>query len=58
VTGRGYLFGLLAVARAAADSLGVPLYRYLGGIGARLVARQNWQGSVQHSDLFTVTSSA
>lgn len=27
----------LAVARAAAESLGVPLYRYLGGVGARLL---------------------
>jgi enolase len=27
----------LAVARAAADSLGLPLYRYLGGVGARLL---------------------
>ncbi len=46
----------LAVARAAADSLGVPLYRYLGGVGARLLpvpmmnimnggAHANWQGT-------------
>lgn len=27
----------LAVAKAAADSLGLPLYRYLGGVGARLL---------------------
>ncbi|MGE5602071.1 MAG: phosphopyruvate hydratase [Nitrososphaerales archaeon] len=46
----------MAVARAAADSLGVPLYRYLGGVGARLLpvpmmnimnggAHANWQGT-------------
>ena len=27
----------LAVARAAADALGLPLYRYLGGVGARVL---------------------
>lgn len=27
----------LAVAKAAADSVGLPLYRYLGGVGARLL---------------------
>ncbi|MGB4042396.1 MAG: phosphopyruvate hydratase, partial [Thermacetogeniaceae bacterium] len=27
----------LAVAKAAADSVGLPLYRYLGGVGARLM---------------------
>jgi enolase len=45
----------LAVARAAAQSLGIPLYRYLGGISARLLPvpymnilnggiHANWQG--------------
>ncbi len=46
----------LAVARAAAESAGMPLYRYLGGIGARLLpvpmfnimnggVHANWQGT-------------
>jgi len=46
----------LAVARAAADSAGLPLYRYLGGVGARTLpapmmnimnggAHANWQGT-------------
>ena len=46
----------LAVARAAADASGLPLYRYLGGIGARTLpvpmmnimnggAHANWQGT-------------
>ena len=46
----------LAVARAAADSVGLPLYRYLGGVPARLLtvpmmnimnggAHANWQGT-------------
>jgi enolase len=46
----------LAVARAAAESVGLPLYRYLGGVGARLLpvpmmnilnggAHANWQGT-------------
>ncbi len=46
----------MAVARAAAESVGLPLYRYLGGIGARTLpvpmmnimnggAHANWQGT-------------
>lgn len=46
----------LAVARAAADSIGMPLYRYLGGVSARLMpvpmfnilnggVHANWQGT-------------
>jgi len=46
----------LAVARAAADEVGLPLYRYLGGVAARLLpvpmmnimnggAHANWQGT-------------
>jgi enolase len=46
----------LAVARAAADSVGLPLYRYLGGIAAKLLpvpmfnilnggVHANWQGT-------------
>ncbi len=46
----------LAVARAAADAVGLPLYRYLGGVGARTLpvpmmnimnggAHANWQGT-------------
>jgi len=46
----------LAVARAAADSVGMPLYRYLGGVSARLMpvpmfnilnggVHANWQGT-------------
>jgi enolase len=46
----------LAVARAAAESAGLPLYRYLGGVGARTLpvpmmnimnggAHANWQGT-------------
>jgi len=46
----------LAVARAAAESLDLPLYRYLGGVGARTLpvpmmnimnggAHANWQGT-------------
>jgi enolase len=46
----------LAVARAAAESVGLPLYRYLGGVPARLLpvpmmnimnggAHANWQGT-------------
>jgi enolase len=46
----------LAVARAAADSVGLPLYRYLGGITARVLpvpmfnilnggVHANWQGT-------------
>jgi len=46
----------LAVARAAAGSAGLPLYRYLGGVGARILpvpmmnimnggAHANWQGT-------------
>jgi len=46
----------LAVARAAAESVGLPLYRYLGGVGARLLpvpmfnilnggVHANWQGT-------------
>ncbi len=46
----------MAVARAAADSVGLPLYRYLGGVPARLLpvpmmnimnggAHANWQGT-------------
>ncbi len=46
----------LAVARAAADAVGLPLYRYLGGVPARLLpvpmmnilnggAHANWQGT-------------
>ncbi len=46
----------LAVARAAAEAVGLPLYRYLGGVGARLLpvpmmnimnggAHANWQGT-------------
>ncbi len=46
----------LAVARAAAEAVGLPLYRYLGGISARLLpvpmmnilnggAHANWQGT-------------
>jgi enolase len=46
----------LAVARAAADSVGLPLYRYLGGVTARLLpvpmfnilnggVHANWQGT-------------
>jgi len=46
----------LAVARAAAESVGLPLYRYLGGVGARTLpvpmmnimnggAHANWQGT-------------
>lgn len=46
----------MAVARAAAEAVGLPLYRYLGGVGARLLptpmmnimnggAHANWQGT-------------
>jgi len=46
----------MAVARAAAESCGLPLYRYLGGVGARTLpvpnmnimnggAHANWQGT-------------
>lgn len=46
----------LAVARAAADSLGLPLYRYLGGVSAKVLpvpmfnilnggVHANWQGT-------------
>ncbi|MCX6030276.1 MAG: phosphopyruvate hydratase [Chloroflexi bacterium] len=46
----------MAVARAAADSVGLPLYRYLGGVPAKLLpvpmmnimnggAHANWQGT-------------
>ena len=46
----------LAVARAAADAVGLPLYRYLGGVGARVLpvpmfnilnggVHANWQGT-------------
>jgi len=46
----------LAVARAAADEVGLPLYRYLGGVGARMLpvpmfnilnggVHANWQGT-------------
>ena len=46
----------LAVARAAADEVGLPLYRYLGGVGARVLpvpmfnilnggVHANWQGT-------------
>ncbi len=46
----------LAVARAAADSVGLPLYRYLGGVAAKLLpvpmfnilnggVHANWQGT-------------
>jgi enolase len=46
----------LAVARAAADAVGLPLYRYLGGVSAKLLpvpmmnimnggAHANWQGT-------------
>lgn len=46
----------LAVARAAADAVGLPLYRYLGGVGATLLpvpmfnilnggVHANWQGT-------------
>lgn len=46
----------LAVARAAADSVGLPLYRYLGGVAARILpvpmfnilnggVHANWQGT-------------
>ncbi|MFO7557167.1 MAG: phosphopyruvate hydratase [Desulfobacterales bacterium] len=46
----------LAVARAAADSVGLPLYRYLGGVSARVLpvpmfnilnggVHANWQGT-------------
>jgi len=46
----------MAVARAAADSVGLPLYRYLGGVGANLLpvpmfnilnggVHANWQGT-------------
>ncbi|MFZ2098780.1 MAG: phosphopyruvate hydratase, partial [Anaerolineales bacterium] len=46
----------LAVARAGADSVGLPLYRYLGGVGAKLLpvpmfnilnggVHANWQGT-------------
>ena len=46
----------LAVARAAAEAVGLPLYRYLGGVSARLLpvpmmnilnggAHANWQGT-------------
>jgi enolase len=46
----------MAVARAAADALGLPLYRYLGGVPARVLpvpmmnilnggAHANWQGT-------------
>ena len=46
----------MAVARAAADAVGLPLYRYLGGVGARVLpvpmmnimnggAHANWQGT-------------
>jgi enolase len=46
----------LAVARAAADSVGLPLYRYLGGVGAKVLpvpmfnilnggVHANWQGT-------------
>ena len=46
----------LAVARAAADSLGLPLYRYLGGVAAKVLpvpmfnilnggVHANWQGT-------------
>ena len=46
----------LAVARAAAEAVGLPLYRYLGGVGARTLpvpmmnimnggAHANWQGT-------------
>lgn len=46
----------MAVARAAADAVGLPLYRYLGGVPARLLpvpmmnimnggAHANWQGT-------------
>jgi len=46
----------LAVARAAADSVGLPLYRYLGGVAAKVLpvpmfnilnggVHANWQGT-------------
>lgn len=46
----------MAVARAAADAIGLPLYRYLGGVSAKLLpvpmmnimnggAHANWQGT-------------
>lgn len=55
--GANALLGVsLAAARAAADALGLPLYRYLGGISARILpvpcfnilnggAHANWQGT-------------
>lgn len=55
--GANALLGVsLAVARAAADHVGLPLYRYLGGVGAKLLpvpmfnilnggVHANWQGT-------------
>ncbi|MGC1404524.1 MAG: phosphopyruvate hydratase, partial [Thermodesulfobacteriota bacterium] len=55
--GANALLGVsLAAARAAADAVGLPLYRYLGGISARMLpvpcfnilnggAHANWQGT-------------
>lgn len=55
--GANALLGVsLAAARAAADAVGLPLYRYLGGISARILpvpcfnilnggAHANWQGT-------------
>ncbi len=42
----------LAVARAAADAVGLPLYRYLGGVGARLLPTpmMNVLNGGQHAD--------
>jgi len=42
----------MAVARAAADALDVPLYRYLGGVGARLlpVPQMNILNGGSHAD--------
>lgn len=42
----------LAVAKAAADSVGLPLYRYLGGVGARLlpVPMMNILNGGEHAD--------
>lgn len=42
----------LAVAKAAADSVGLPLYRYLGGVGARLlpVPMMNILNGGKHAD--------
>jgi enolase len=42
----------LATARAAADALGLPLYRYLGGVNARLlpVPMMNILNGGSHAD--------